>query len=44
MVDTNGKLEAIFTAKNDEPSKRALAVLKDTFSENKRILKKLESI
>lgn len=44
MDDTNDKLKAIFTAQNDEPSRRALSALSDTFSENKRLIKELESI
>jgi len=42
--DTGDELEALLIKQNDEQSRKILTALKEPFAENKRVLKKLESI
>lgn len=42
--NTYDELESVLNKQNDEQSRKILATLKEPFAENKRILKKLESI
>lgn len=42
--DLSDELETLLVAQNDEQSRKILAALKEPFAENKRVLKKLESI
>gem|GEM_PF-7074325 len=42
--NTYDELECVLNKQNDEQSRKILAALKEPFAENKRILKKLESI